>query len=76
MQLAELRRALKQHRLELGWSYDELAADIAKRTGRPVSSAAVRRQILGQTGSPRATTKFQLERYLTLAAPSSEAAAS
>lgn len=60
MSVPELRRRLKQHRLERHWSYDELAVAI----GPHVSAATVRRFIEGEHKRPYATTVHAVERYL------------
>lgn len=70
MQATELRRTLRQVRLERGWTYDQLADAInaTRRSAHPnapaaVSSMTVWRFLEGRQRTLRATTRFALERF-------------
>lgn len=60
MHIAELRRRLREHRLDRRWSYNQLANDVG------MSEAAVRRFICKES-EPRETTVHVIERYLSRA---------
>jgi transcriptional regulator with XRE-family HTH domain len=75
MKATELRNALRDLRLERGWSYDQLAADInATLGGVKVSPATVRRAILNKRNYD--TTRHSLQRYLERQSSPPEAATS
>lgn len=60
MTVVQLRRVLREHRLERNLSYDELAAAIGLER---VSSATVRRFIESET-EPHEQTIYAVETYL------------
>lgn len=60
MSVAQLRRALREHRLERNLSYDELAAAIGLDR---MSAPTVRRFIESET-EPHETTVYAVEAYL------------
>lgn len=61
MTVVQLRRVLREHRLERNLSFDELAAAIGSDR---VSGAAVRRFIEGVTNEPHETTLYAVREYL------------
>lgn len=64
MTLNQLRAALRTLRLERGWSYDELAADIQRVNGDDrVSPATVRRFLLSEH-QQRELTEYAIRSYM------------
>lgn len=61
MTVAQLRRVLREHRLEQNLSFDELAAAIGLER---VSAATVRRFIESET-EPQEQTVYAVETYLS-----------
>lgn len=71
MTLIQLREAVRTLRLERGWTYDELAADIRRVNGNEsvaVSVSTVRRFILAEH-PPRETHEYAIRLYLSRVAP-------
>jgi ribosome-binding protein aMBF1 (putative translation factor) len=60
MTVAQLRQSLRLHRLDRGWSYEQLAVAISAER---VSAATVRRFIESET-EPHDTTTYAVEKYL------------
>lgn len=65
----QLRASVRSLRLERGWTYDELAADIQRTNGDDrVSAATIRRFILAEH-HPRETIEYAIRAYVDRVQP-------